>query len=221
MDIFSLLQLHTIALYDLRNKQYEIKQIPARSLLNVKRFDLFAKLYYIRYSSIDKEKALRIYKEHIKAFNPDLNEPGRNDKSSLRMFIDTFDKLIETFKEREFDKEISLVPIDGNNVILDGAHRVAALAFYNKDVIVAQFKDVKAKEFDCNYFKKRGLRWKTCDIISSEMTYWMGNFFNEAESQQLQKGNIFQEFLFRLKNIYWLNCKVFLAQMIHYSSTKR
>ncbi len=221
MNIFPLLQPHTIDLYDLRNKQYEIKHVPASSLLNVKRFDLFAKLYYIRLYSTDKEKALKIYTEHIKAFNPDLREPGRGDKTSLTTFIDTFDRLIEAFRENDFDEKISIVPIDGDNVILDGAHRVAALAYYNKEVTVAQFQETKAKMFDCTYFKMRGLRWKTCDIISSEMTYWMGNIENiENEVTATTNEDGICEFLFRLKHIYWLNCKVFLVQLIHYTGTK-
>lgn len=49
---FSLLQPHTVKLYNLECKEYEVQDVPARSLLVGSRFDLFAKLYYIRHLSL-------------------------------------------------------------------------------------------------------------------------------------------------------------------------
>lgn len=173
---FSLLQKHTTEIYNLRNHKCKIEQVPARSLLKPQRFDLFAKLYYICNASKNKDSALKVYSEHIKSFNPDGSEPGRDDKNGINDFVSAFDQIIEHFRDNEFDNSISLVPVDKHGVILDGAHRVAALAYYGKSVTIARYDDVDAKcAFDYLYFKNRGLPWEIADAITLEMVKWTDN----------------------------------------------
>lgn len=169
-------QQHTVDLYHLTEKEYEIKTLPARQLLSVRRFDLFAKLFYIKYRHTDPDLALKIYKEHIKTFNPDLKEPGREDKQGLEDFVTAFNRLIDYFKENEFNPDISLVPIDEKEIILDGSHRLAALAYYNKNITVAKFKGTDAvADFDYDYFLKRGLPVATSDRIVLEGLHFAEN----------------------------------------------
>lgn len=171
---YDLLQSHTVEIYHLRDHVGRISRIPARSLLKPQRFDLFAKLYYIDNIESNKEQALRIYVEHIKAFNPDGREPGRDDKNGVSDFVDAFNQLISRFKQEDFDETQSVVPVDKNGVILDGAHRVAALAYFDRHVVVAQFDDVVSKcDFDYLYFRNRAMPWSLCDIIALEMTKWL------------------------------------------------
>lgn len=171
---FGLLQEHTIDIYQLKSHECRIEQVPARSLLTPQRFDLFAKLYYIGNVSTSRDSAMRVYGEHIKAFNPDGREPGREDKQGVKDFVSVFDQIVAHFKDHDFDDELSVVPVDGNGVILDGAHRVAALAYYGKNVTIARFDDVKAKcDFDYTYFKNRGLAWDVADTIALEMVRWL------------------------------------------------
>lgn len=173
---YNLLQQHTVNIYQLRNHDYKIRRVKARSLLKPQRFDLFAKLFYIKNVTIRKEEALKVYCEHIKAFNPDEHEPGREDKNGIQDFVSVFDDIINLFKDTDFDDKISIVPVDKNGVILDGAHRIATLAYYDKTVTVAQFNDVVAKcDFDYEYFKGRGLAWSVCDTIANEMIMWCDN----------------------------------------------
>ena len=173
--ILEKLQPHTIKIYNLADKKFQLKVVKARSLLTPKRFDLFAKLYYITYRN---EYAIKVYKEHIKTFNPDLKEPGRTDKNSSEDFIKAFDILISEFNNTEFNDNISIIPVDSNGVILDGAHRVAALAYYDKDVTIVQFENVVTKcNFNYSYFKIRGLNWEILDVIAHEMIKWLPNLF--------------------------------------------
>ena len=89
-----------------------------------------------------------------------------------------FDNLIHQFKLGEFDGNISLVPITEDKVILDGAHRISALAYFNKTAQVAVIKNRKPKaKFDYNYFKNRGLDWATMDTIALEMAHWLPNLY--------------------------------------------
>lgn len=166
-------QQHTIEIYSLQGKEYCVKKIKARALLTPDRFDLFAKLYYIRNKNKDEVLARNVYIDHIKAFNPDGKEPGRDDKVSLGDFVTVFDSLISEFENSEFNENISLIPVDANGVILDGAHRVAILAYYDKDVTTIQFKNTYAKcSFNYEYFKNRGMSWTNMDIVASEMVKW-------------------------------------------------
>ena len=73
--IIQRLQPHTVEIYHLEESQIEEKLVDARSLLISPRFDLFAKVYYIGMREENRVEAERVYKEHIKAFNPDLKEP--------------------------------------------------------------------------------------------------------------------------------------------------
>lgn len=171
--MLQLLQEHTIKIYNLAQKEYKREVVNARELLNVARFDLFAKLYYARNRESNYDEALTVYKQHILAFNPDLKEPGREDKNNIDDFVNTFDELLYQFKNKEFDDTVSLVPIDEEGIILDGAHRVAALAYYGKNVTVVRFKNVHSKgPFDYKYFKERGLSWHIADVIAREITFW-------------------------------------------------
>lgn len=172
------IQEHTIKIYNLKNKLYQIEKIKARELLSLYRFDLYAKLYYIKYRESNNDRAVKIYSEHIKAFNPDWKEPGREDKQGLNDFINTFDQLIDYFKHNEFDASISIIPVGKDNTILDGAHRVAALAYWDKEVTIARFNDVQPKcNFDYQYFKQRGLSNEIADTIAKEILEWNNNIF--------------------------------------------
>ena len=171
--MYSRLQKHTVDVYNLKEKEFQIEEVAARDLLTPQRFDLFAKLFYIRNRDKNKEQALRVYIEHIKAFNPDFCEPGREDKVSLEDFLSVFNNLIKHFKVHDFDSEKSLVPVSEDSIILDGAHRVAALAYWDKKVKIIRFKGVVSKgTFDYRYFKYRGLPSSISDLIATEIFNW-------------------------------------------------
>ena len=178
MDLHRLLQQHTIQLYSLDEKEYNLHCMNARELLHPNRFDLFAKLFYIDNKKSNPDIAKKVYLDHIKAFNPDGKEPGREDKNNFNDFLSVFDQLISCFEKEEFDDTISIIPISEEGVILDGAHRVAALAYYNKNVTVAQFKSVHPVcSFDYQYFLNRGLSWGIADIIARELLVWRNDVY--------------------------------------------
>ena len=227
--MIQLLQPHTVKIYHLEDKEYEVKHVKALSLLSVKRFDIYAKLYYAKYRLSEPEKALSVYTQHIKAFNPDGKEPGRDDKITFEAFVNTFNKLLDYFESNEFDDSISVVPVDKNGIILDGAHRVAALAFYNKEVTILQFKDVESKGFfDYQYFKDRGLKWAISDVIANEIPQWHSDILmaclwpQMGDSKCKDKGTEFlksnyticyqKEMALSLKTIQQLVARVYASQ---------
>ena len=94
------------------------------------------------------------------------------------------------------------MPVDKHGVILDGAHRVAALAYFGRDITIAKFSDVEAVcTFDFNYFKNRGLSWTIGDTIALELVKWIKGIYaaciwpsNTQENQQLAINKLSQDY---------------------------
>lgn len=138
------------------SRKYEIKTISARSLICAERFDLLAKWIYIdaREKGIDSSWAEEIYYDNINAFScGTFLEPGTDDKNSFLKYKREFENIIEDIKKNGFDKTISLIPVGKDNIILDGAHRVAVAAYYNKNVTVIYFPEL-TRQYDYRYFRK-------------------------------------------------------------------
>ena len=176
-DILVRLQPHTVNIYHLAEHSCTLYTVKARTLLTLDRFDLFAKLYYIEQREAGNLiEARDVYDRHIIAFNPNGKEPGREDKNSVEDFVSAFDVLIDRFRKEEFDDSISLIPVSEGGSILDGAHRVAALAYFDREVTIAKFKGVHPKcSFDYRYFLDRGLSWTIADTIAHTMVHWTEN----------------------------------------------
>jgi hypothetical protein len=174
--MINLIQEHTIKVYKLDNEAFNIEKVDANTLLDVTRFDIFAKIAYIKYKETNFELAKEIYYEHIKAFNPDFKEPGRDDKNNFDDFINTFNELINTLRKNNFDDKTSIVPVDKNNKILDGAHRISILSYFDKKVTIAKFLNVSSKSiFDYKYFLSRGLPIEIADKIAHEAVLYKKN----------------------------------------------
>ncbi len=203
---YNLLQNHTVELYKLRDYTPEIISVPAKSLLTPKRFDLFAKLYYISNRDNNYEVSLNVYVKHILAFNPDGQEPGRDDKIEIKDFVVTFDKLITDFKSSDFDDNKSIIPVDKNGIILDGAHRLATLAYYDKNVTIAKFSNIEVQNhFDYEYFMKRGLAWDICDMIALEMTKWLDNLLVACLWPRIGSKKIKEDITKKIGNIHYIS----------------
>lgn len=170
----NLFQPHTIRIYGLEKHEGIIEIVNARTLLIPSKFDLFAKLFYIKNRDASPNIARKVYFDHIKAFNPDGKEPGRDDKIGYGDFLQCFDELINCFKEDEFDDKVSIIPVGKSNAILDGSHRISALAYFNRQVTICRYENVIPKaKFDYRYFINRGLSYNTADIIANEAIDWL------------------------------------------------
>ncbi len=137
-------------------KKYIIEKVPAKELICANRFDLMAKLIYIDAfeKNMDMDWAINIYSDNINAFScGTFKEPGTERKNSLEKYINQFGDLITDIKDNGFDEKKSIIPIGKDNIILDGAHRVAVAAYYNKDVSIIRFPELKRK-YNYEYFRK-------------------------------------------------------------------
>ena len=77
MTISDLIHPVWIAKYNLAGRQGQIITLPARELLTHKRFDLFAKLWYIRHRKDRPALAKRVYCESLRSIVPHGKEWGK------------------------------------------------------------------------------------------------------------------------------------------------
>lgn len=94
----------------------------------IHRFDLMAKILYVKYRNINFFKQL--YKNNIETFNGGWEYPG----TKINEFIKEFDKLIESFRNSKF-VEKHTIPLGTNKVIQNGAHRLA-ISYVDKILII-------------------------------------------------------------------------------------
>lgn len=140
------------------SKDYKICEIPARDLIKWNRFDLMAKWLFIQ----DKEKGLidgcgrRVYFDNINAFScGKFFEPGTDEKNSYDKYLEELECLIADIKQNGFDSRKSLIPVGENDDLVDGSHRVSVVSFYNKNISVIRFPELKrVYSYDYRFFRK-------------------------------------------------------------------
>lgn len=176
------------------NQPFEIFETDARSLLSQKRYDLYAILLYIdhKVKGLDTTYALEVYRERTRAATGfSFKEAGNDSKNSFAKFIEILDSLIDIFSAGSFDPNLSIIPVDKNNVLIDGAHRVACAAYFNKNVTVVKFIAL-ANEFNLNYLllEEKFVPTTVLDAMALEycnyhkniymLVFWPKSFRNES-----------------------------------------
>ena len=160
-----------------KNAKWEVYEIDARELLSYQRFDLFANLFYIRAVAHNGgiATAKDVYKARTAAITGyKLSEPGNDNKNNFDDFVNTFNFLIETFRTSDFDPKRSIVPIDENNILIDGAHRVCCAAFWGKKVTVVKLYQKFNKQLTVPYsfFDPKLCGQQNLDLMALEYCRW-------------------------------------------------
>ncbi|MEX0921052.1 MAG: hypothetical protein WDZ62_02195 [Candidatus Pacearchaeota archaeon] len=119
------------------------------------RIDIIPKIWYVKNKKrgINADFFVKMYLEHIKAFNH-FNE---NHKRTPEDFLRDFDNLIESINKNGFKKEKGLIPISKNSTAIDGSHRLATSVVFDKNVAINKSKSSDGPNYNYNYFRKRGL----------------------------------------------------------------
>ncbi|HIP33337.1 MAG TPA: hypothetical protein EYG89_01065 [Bacteroidia bacterium] len=164
----------------LPNKTYEIKQYNAIDFLVPERFDLLAKILYVKHKINNTKSSIftDLYLKHIEAFNGFYEADGSN-KIGKEKFVTEFDKIIDSINKKGLF-ENTVIP-SSKGVIVDGAHRVATSIYFNKSIKSVSLS-LETINFDYNYFRNRGLSNSYLDLMALE-------YIN------LKKSNLFLIFL--------------------------
>ena len=171
-----LIHPHWINKFHLDSLEGEVKIVPARSLLGPWRFGLFAKMVYIRYRDSRPHLARRVYRESMRCTNPLWKEYGKEkEKNKYRIFIKVFNELINTFSTSDFDPRESIVPVGAEKHIIDGEHRVSALAFFDKEVTICEFPVTGMYNLKYRFYKDRGMSDYLMDLTVYESAILLKN----------------------------------------------
>lgn len=177
------------------------KKIKAKELLNPSRIDIIPKIWYIKNKEeIGSGFFTNMYLEHIRAFNQ-FNE---NHKKTKDDFLNDFDKLIDSIKNKGFKAKAGKIPIGNDFTAIDGAHRIASCDYFKEDVPIKQLSKSKGPDYNYNYFKKRGINLQILEEIifryfdyKKENLYacifWgssIKNFNEKKVLKELEKDNI-------------------------------
>lgn len=170
-----LLHPYWIRKYALDRQCGVVERLPAGRLLIPDHFDLFARLFYIRNRKNHRFLAAKVYLEILRCFTPFGKEWGQEEvKGRFFARLRRFDEMIDRFARNGFDDTVSLVALGKDNYLLDGSHRVAALAFYGKDVTACRFDAVKPDIFcDYAFFLDRGMPRSVADRVALEALHWL------------------------------------------------
>lgn len=151
--------------------------IDARSLLCGQRFDIYAILLYVEHKVRgvqDMSYAIKIYKERTRAITGhSFNEVGNADKNTFQCYLDTLDNLIRAFQSGEYDYEKTLIPIDRNGILMDGAHRASCAAYFGKQIKVLKFLKYDTMLIDQEYLcTKNFMPERISEAMAMEASRW-------------------------------------------------
>lgn len=145
----------------------ENEVVSARELITPNRFDVCAKHAYARLRELSPglEWGTKVYDNHVLA----LNQVIGNGKYRSSNFLTAFGDILDSIKVHGFDPSQSVIPINDNGDLCDGAHRTAACLLYN---VMPTIERYKAPQHGCLYtwefFKRHGLEENVLDYMALE-----------------------------------------------------
>lgn len=160
IEVKNLLDDYFCKIYPIEESEYEVEWIEAKDLIIPQRLDLTAKYLlasdYLKHTFNSEIKEL--YIAHLSALTyGTYTECGKESyKNTKDAYIKIFYKLIDSLAMEGVDAKKSIIPVGKRNVILDGAHRVAASAALGLKVPIVRFSRFY-EEMDENFLRSRYL----------------------------------------------------------------
>ena len=162
------------------NSNCEEETIDARKLICPQRFDLYANLLYIdhKVKGVRDNYALSVYKERTRTITGfKMAEAQNARKNSFEDFLAVFDALIDDTRNGKYDAERTLIPVDKNYVLMDGAHRVSCAAYFGKVVKILRFVDYESPHMSSDFLRKSIIPETALDAMALETCRWHDNLF--------------------------------------------
>ncbi|WP_432772786.1 hypothetical protein [Francisella salimarina] len=161
----------------LQKDRYEIVELSPSKLLTWNRLDLAFKLFYLDNKDKNKEIAVKVYKEDIKAQTlGSFEEIGNQDKNSFEKYIKEFSNTYKNIKEKGFNENQTLIPLSNVNTIINGAHRVSSAIHLDKKITCVKL-DEPIMICDYNYFYERDVSSNILDIVVSKFIEYSENTY--------------------------------------------
>ena len=146
--------------------RHEIIRLAPGALLSPTRLDIMAKYVYAlhRVMGVPSGWGHHVYREHLRVWN-EFREGDESRKSSFDDYRVSFDRLIDGLSKKGFDERLGLIPVDRDNAIIDGSHRLAAALAVGAPVSAVRF-NAQAGRYDFEYFRQRGLGGDVLDDMA-------------------------------------------------------
>lgn len=152
----------------IQEKNY-LYYIHAVDLLTKDRMDIIFKYLYAKARALNLDSTLgkKLYIEHIQRLNGFFEGDG-SGKIGREEFLNRFDHVIEEIYTNGFDCEKSVIPVDTNNIIIDGSHRVGASLINNELVPCTYFNDYRAFRYSLQNVREAGFDQNVLDLLALE-----------------------------------------------------
>lgn len=170
-------KIETFLRSSIDTKNLYIKKISPQELLTWNRFDLAFKLFYLDIRNKNSRLARNVYEQHLKSFGlGKILEPGDSKKNSLENFIDEFTSVYDQIKHSGFDENKSLIPLDVNGSIANGAHRLSTAIHLGVEISSISTL-VPQSIYDYKFFKERNISQETLDMIVCKFIEYSNNTY--------------------------------------------
>lgn len=138
--------------------ELEVVVVPASDLLVPRRLDVAVKALHVGWArrGIDSDFARKLYLEHLRVFNGFVEADG-SGKLGVEEFCGRFRALAASVAAHGLRKDM-LIPVSGDGVILDGAHRVALCLQAGFPVRTVRTTVDVGPTYDASYFEARGMK---------------------------------------------------------------
>jgi hypothetical protein len=153
--------------------------LPYDLLFHPKRFDAMAKYIYAKHwkLGIDSDWARRLYLEHLRIIAPGYTEGDGSEKKGIPAFIKAFDEILSSVAAKGFDPELNVIPVNEEGVIIDGAHRLAACAAFDRIVTIVRPVRHYLHDYSSSWFVAKGFPLKWADAVVAEFCRLNGNSY--------------------------------------------
>ena len=139
----------------------------------------------------------------------------RLDHKDKRDSLDKFKELILDIKQNGFD-ECSLIPVDKNQALIDGSHRLAAALYFGAKMVPLKLNRYKFNtDYSLNWFKKNDFSNEEISLIENkkneifykngiyfQIILWppMQEYFDEIEEDIKRKYKVLNSYEIDFKN---------------------
>ena len=146
--------------------RHPLMRVPATALLSPGRLDVMAKYGYAvqRVLGTRAEWGTHVYREHLRVWNQ-FREGDGSGKQSFDDYLRAYDRLLESMAGKGFDEAAGVLPVDCDNAVIDGSHRLAAALAAGAAVTAARF-DMRGTRYDQEYFRRLGLAPEVLDDMA-------------------------------------------------------
>jgi cellulose synthase/poly-beta-1,6-N-acetylglucosamine synthase-like glycosyltransferase len=143
---------------------------PFDLLFHPKRFDAMVKYVYANHRKldIDSDWAKRMYIDHLSIIAPGYKEGDGIEKAGVHSFLTVFGEIMASVAAEGFDREKSIIPVNDEGVIVDGAHRLAACAAYDRKVTVVRPALHHKHDYSSYWFLEHGFPRRWVDAVVTE-----------------------------------------------------